>query len=90
MIPPPPLNPLYVQLWYPKVVSQGVMEAVIGAVTGSADKSEVQVMAKQASEVSRVHDLYYCISRDEDNGFTLSIKNGNCLDSAIFLYTAIF
>ena len=47
-------------------------------------------MAKQASEVSRVHDLYYCISRDEDNGFTLSIKNGNCLDSAIFLYTAIF
>jgi len=30
---------------------QGVMEAVIGALTGSGDKSEVQVMAKQATEV---------------------------------------
>jgi len=34
-----------------QVVSQGVMEAVIGALTGSGDKAEVQVMAKQATEV---------------------------------------
>jgi hypothetical protein len=27
------------------------MEAVIGALTGSGDKAEVQVMAKQATEV---------------------------------------
>jgi hypothetical protein len=31
------------------------MEAVIGALTGSGDKSEVQVMAKQATEVSSIH-----------------------------------
>jgi hypothetical protein len=30
------------------------MEAVIGALTGSGDKSEVQVMAKQATEVSSI------------------------------------
>ena len=32
---------------------QGVLEAVIGALTGAEDRNEVSVMAKQATEVRR-------------------------------------